>query len=118
MTNPDPRTAHLDKLVRAARAVITYQVGLPVGCERVNKLLYWLRPYQVLDYPVFGEYLHATAGLPLGSERLECTWEALRRFDIQLEAANSQYRERVFEACYEILERFAAPASRPRQVDE
>lgn len=31
--------ANLRKLVAAARTIVTHQVGLPVGCIRLNKIL-------------------------------------------------------------------------------
>jgi hypothetical protein len=62
----------IEKLVAAARAVITYQVGLPVGCLRVSNLSRWLNDPPELP-TVFRRYVDEAAptGLPLGSDRLE-----------------------------------------------
>src|SRR5437870_1606548 len=99
MANPDKRTSFLKKLVSAARSVFTYQVGLPLGCIRLNSILFSLRPYESLDYPVFAEYLDATRDLPISSERLNWNRDALRDHDKRLEAINQKFRDRVFDAC-------------------
>jgi hypothetical protein len=116
MANPDKRTSHLKKLVSASRAVVTYQVGLPHGCTRIAGILRWLQPFEPLDFPVFSEYADATCDLPTGSERLHWDREALRQKDLRLETINRQFRDRVFDACYEILDRFATPPNMPREV--
>ena len=96
----------LKRLVANARAIISYQVGLPLGCEKMRKILYWLEPYEVLEYPVFDRYTNATRALPTSSERLHCSREALRRYDEKLVPINLEYREEVLNACFDIIERF------------
>jgi Protein of unknown function (DUF2489) len=109
MANPDKRTSFLRQLVGAARSIVTYQVGLPVGCIRISRVLFWLRPHKSLDYPAFEQYLLATRDLPISSERLLWNREALREQDQRLEAINQKFRDRVFDACYDIIQRYAAP---------
>jgi hypothetical protein len=106
MANPPKSVSYLKKLVGAARAIVTYQVGLPVGCIRVSRVLYWLRPHQELSYPVFDKYLQALRELPISSERLEWNREALREADKKLEAASRRFRDDIFEACYEIIDSY------------
>ena len=67
MANPLKSVSNLKKLLSAARAIVTYQVGLPVGCIRVRRALIWLRPHQELSYPVFDKYLQALNALPISS---------------------------------------------------
>jgi hypothetical protein len=104
MANPSKSVSYLKKLVSAARAIVTYQVGLPVGCIRVRRTLFWLRPYRELSYPVFDEYLQALSALPISSERLQWNREALREADKKLEAVSRRFRDDIFEACYEIID--------------
>ncbi len=106
MTNPDRRTTLLRRLVSAARAVVTYEVSLPRGCSRICNVLFWLRQLEPLDYPVFAEYDRATRHLPRGAERLHWEREALRERDIRLEEINATFRDRVFAACWDIIDRF------------
>ena len=49
--------------------------------------------------------------IPTGSERLECSRAALRRYDERLVPLNLEYRERIIDACFEIAERFEADES-------
>lgn len=89
--------------------MVTYEVGLPVGCLRIGKVLFWLKPYEQLDFPVFSEYLEATRGLPMASDRLLWNVDSLRGSDKKLEAINAEYRNRVFDACFEIIQNYASP---------
>ncbi len=103
------RDSYFRKLVANARAIISYQVGLPVGCVKMNRLLYWLEnESEKLDFPIFGEYLEKVREIPTASERLECSRAALRRYDERLVPVNLEYRERIIDACFDIVERYDA----------
>ncbi|MCA1594610.1 MAG: DUF2489 domain-containing protein, partial [Acidobacteria bacterium] len=85
----EKRNSYFRKLVANARAIISYQVGLPVGCVKMNRLFIWLEQEgERLVFPVFGEYLEKVHEFPIGSERLECSRAALRRYDERLVAIN------------------------------
>jgi hypothetical protein len=105
--NEERHRSLIKQLVANARAIISYQVGLPFGCARMTKILGWLEPFEVLDFPIFKQYAAATLEIPTGSERLHCTRAALRRYDLKLVAINLEYREDVLDTCFEIIERFA-----------
>ena len=112
--NEQKRVSYLRKLVANARATISYQVGLPVGCVKMERLMVWLGTEgEKLSFPVFGEYLLKVREFPTGSERLECSRAALRRYDERLVPINLEYRERIIDACFEIVERFAAVSTGP-----
>jgi|SRR5271155_2332587 len=104
MPNPPKSVALLKKLVSAARSIVTYQMGLPVGCIRVRNILVRLRPHIELSYPVFDGYLESVRDLPISSERLKWNYDALRDADKKLEAASSRFRGEIFEACYAIID--------------
>jgi hypothetical protein len=116
MANPDKRTSYLAKLVSAARSVVTYQTSLPLGCTRIGRIMFWLRPHEALDYPVFEEFLAAIRELPVGTERLHWDRDALRQRDVQLERIFSRYRDPVFDACYDIIDHYATPTEQPAKV--
>jgi len=78
MTNPSKRDSAAKKVVAAARAVVTYQISLPVGCQRVSRGLTWLAPFETGLPTVFEEYLKEVRGLPIGSERLLWDRKALQ----------------------------------------
>jgi hypothetical protein len=107
--NEQARDSYLRKLVANARAIISYQVGLPFGCVKMSRLLTWLGDEGgELDFPVFGQYLSEVCEIPTGPERLGCSRAALRRYDERLVPINLEYRERIIDACFSIVERFGA----------
>ncbi|HEY9401131.1 MAG TPA: DUF2489 domain-containing protein [Pyrinomonadaceae bacterium] len=107
--NEQKRNSYLRKFVSNARAIISHQVGLPVGCMKMDRLLRWLEiEGEKLDFPVFGEYYKNVLEIPIASERLECSRAALRRYDARLVPINLEYRERIIDACFEIIERYGA----------
>jgi hypothetical protein len=97
-------------LVNAARSIITYQMTLPLGCTRIHRILYWLRPLEELHYPIFDEYFDAIRNLPHGSDRLHWNRDALRASDAKLEEINRKYREKIFDACSHITRHVDLPA--------
>lgn len=115
MTNPPKRDQLIRRLVATARAIVTYQVGLSVGCVRMSRILNWLEVYSRVEVPIFDEYLTAVRHLPISSDRLHWNVDALRAKDQELEAINSAYRNRVFDACFGIIETFASPEPPPRE---
>ena len=107
--NEQKRDSYLRRLVANERAIISYQVGLPVDCVKMKRLLYWLENEgERLDFPVFGTYLDKVREIPTGSERLECSRAALRRYDERLIPINLEYRERIIDACFDIIEQYGA----------
>jgi hypothetical protein len=104
--NPSERDRFAKKVLATARSIVTYQVGPPMGCQRMRKELLWLAPHETGLPVVFEEYMKATQGLPLSSERLEWGREALKEKDVSLEAENQKFRDPIFNACWELIERF------------
>jgi len=103
MPNPPKSVSDLKRLTNTARAIVTYQVGLPFGCIRASRILSDWRT-QGLSYPVFDDYLQTLKELPIGSERLMWSRDVLREADKKLEAASRRFRDGIFEACYEIID--------------
>jgi hypothetical protein len=116
MANPDKWTSGLSKLVSAARAILTYQTSLPLGCTRMHRILHSLQLIEPISFPVFDEFLAATHNLPVGTERLHWSRDALRERDVELERILHHFRDRVFDACYDILDRYATPTEQPREI--
>lgn len=110
MANPSKRDSAAKKVVAVARSIVTYQIGLPAGCMRMRRTLCWLSPYETGLPEVFDEYLNEVRLLPITSERLFWDREALQKSDKLLEAANQRYRDRVFDACWALIDRFTGPA--------
>ena len=115
MGNPSARESALRKVVAAARSIVSYHVGIPVGVQRIRGALVQARPYESIDSTVFDKYLAEVVGLPLGSERLEWERQALATKDRQLEAANLKWRDPLFDACYGLIERYGTEIVAPRE---
>ena len=105
--------ALLRRAVANARAIITYQVGLPFGCARMCKLFHWLSPMRKLDFPVFDSYMQAVRYLAIGHDRLEWNRAAIFEQDQRLEAINREFRDPVHHACHDIVEQFSAAPGQP-----
>jgi len=73
----------------------------------MSRTLHWLTPYETGLPTVFDEYLKEVQGLPIASERLGWNRHVLIEKDKSLEAANQRFRDRVFDACWGLIERFA-----------
>jgi hypothetical protein len=74
----------------------------------VDRLFFWLRPRRVFDFPVFAEYLAAVREFPIGNDRLNWNRAALFEKDAALEAINLAFRDRVHNACHDLLALLAA----------
>ena len=107
MVNPSKRDSAARKVVAVARSIVTYEIGIPAGCVRMNRTLFWLAPYETGLPTVFEEYLRQVQSLPLTSERLGWDRSVLREKDKVLEATNQQFRDRIFDACWALIDRFA-----------
>ena len=60
---------------------------------------------------MFGEYLDAVKELAIGQDRLQWNRQALAKQDIQLEAINTEYRDRIHCACHDLIEELDAEAA-------
>lgn len=107
MTNPSKRDSAARKVVAVARSIVTYEIGIPAGCVRMSRTLSWLAPYETDLSTVFEEYLHEVQSLPLTSERLGWDRSVLHEKDKVLEATNQRFRDRVFDTCWDLIDRFA-----------
>lgn len=109
MTNPNKRDSAARKVVSAARAILSDQISLSAGCQRLHTALYWLSPYETNLPTITDEYMKAVVGLPIGSERLQWDREALRQKDIVLESVNEKFRAQILETCRVLIGRFGEP---------
>ncbi len=97
----------LRKLVANARNIISYEVGIPFGVWRMQRLIGWIELRdEELDLPVFNEYWKSVASIPTGKERLYCSRDALRRYDAKLNQINLEFHEQIIDGCFEILEKY------------
>ena len=107
MPNPTKRDSAARKVVAVARSIVTYQVGLSTGCRRMLRTLSGLAPHETNLPTIFKEYLDKVRDLPVGSERLHWNREILQQKDVEIERINQQFRDRIFEASWMLIDRFA-----------
>jgi Protein of unknown function (DUF2489) len=103
---PEQEVARKKQLVSAAKALLSLQVGISVGCLRVSKVLYWLGFQDQLPYQVFKQFNQATVGLPVGNERLLWSHSALLEQDEKLSKIENEFRPKLLQACVAIIERY------------
>lgn len=73
----------------------------------MQRTLLWLAPYETGLPTIFDEYLKEVRELPITSERLLWDRKVLREKDTLLEATNQRFRDRVFDTCWGVIDRFA-----------
>jgi hypothetical protein len=103
---PEQEIARKKQMVSAARALLSLQVGIGVGCIRINKILLWLRLQDDLRYQVFKQFLAATRGLPIGNERLLWAHSSLLECDAKLAAIEADFRPKVLSTCIDIIDTY------------
>lgn len=100
---PEQEVARKKQLVSAAKALLSLQVGIGVGCIRINKLLFWLRLEASEEHQVFRQFVKAASGLPIGNERLLWATEALLQQDTTLNKVEAKFRPAIMRACVNII---------------
>jgi hypothetical protein len=73
----------------------------------MRRALFWLNPHEVNLPTTFDDYLAEIVGLPIGAERLEWDRKTLHQKDIALENINQRFRDRIFDTCWTLIDRFA-----------
>jgi len=105
---PEQRISRTKKLVASARAVLSGNIGITVGVFRLRNNFDWLDKKLFDEFPVFEEYASKIpTEVPVGSARLEWNLSSLMKNDHILKELEYEYRERVFKACIEIIEKFS-----------
>jgi hypothetical protein len=79
----------------------------------MRRTLYWLAPYETGLPTVFEEYLTEVQELPITSERLLWNRSVLQEKDKALEATNQRFRDQVFNACWNLIDRFGESSRSP-----
>lgn len=98
----------IKKLVSNARAILTNQIGLALGVQKMTGLLLWVKDLNQLDINVqiFNEYYSRTTGIPLGTERLQWNIESLIREDQKLQKLDELYKDDILRKCEELIKKY------------
>jgi hypothetical protein len=97
---------NIRKLVSNAKAILTNQIGLPLGVRKMTRIAHWTTPtLNMVDLSIFTQFDQAIVGCPVGSERLLWDKDALKRQDEVIDGAITRYRSEIIDKCFEIIER-------------
>ncbi len=101
----ESRIINVRKLVSNAKAILTNQIGFPLGIRKMVRIQAWIRPsLSEIDLGVFRECDLAFGGCPIGSERLLWEKNALKIQDEIIEKVLANYKGRIIDKCFEIIE--------------
>ena len=104
------RNNYIKKLVSNARAIISNQIALPLGASKMYKILIWINqiePLEEIDLKIFNEYISHIRNFPIGTERLAYEQEFLKRQDKELDELTMQYKDKIIDKCFEIIDKLA-----------
>src|SRR5690606_19953009 len=101
---PEQEQARKNKLVSAAKGVVSGQVGITVGCHRIENCLYHLGEKWQKENPMFSSYLQQfPMDMPIGSERLLWSLDKILETDSVLAQIEFNARQQIMEACVAII---------------
>jgi hypothetical protein len=93
------------KLVSNAKAILTNQIGLPLGVRKMTRIGRWTTQNgERVDLSIFDQFDRAIVGCPVGSERLLWDKEALKAQDEVIDGAIRQYRSAIIDKCFELIQ--------------
>ena len=99
------REINIKKLVSNARAILTNQIGLPLGVRRMTTILYWINPPLAnINLRIFKDIESKIKACPVGTERLLWDKNALMKQDKLIYKVIDSYRNGIINKCFEIIE--------------
>jgi hypothetical protein len=101
---PEQQDARTRRLVSAARALLSLQVGLYVGARRIENSLIWLGPDFRMKHRVFAEFTDAVPrDIPVGTARLLWNLQTMLATDARLASVEARFRAQLLAECVEII---------------
>jgi hypothetical protein len=100
--------ARENRLVSAAKAVLSGQIGLTVGAFNIRRKLSNIDRELLVKHPIFEEYCSALPlDMPVGTERLHWNAEAVLKSDPKLAKLEFKYRAKLLESCVCIIKEYS-----------
>lgn len=103
------RENHIKKLVSNSKAIISNQVGLPLGMLKMNKLVSWINniePLTAINLQIFKEYNLLTRNYCIGTDRLMYNKDFLKAQDKELDKITLAFKDKIIDKCFEIIKTF------------
>jgi hypothetical protein len=94
------------KIVTAARAVLAGELGIIAGARQLSGLGHEIGTDRDADFIFFVGLDSETDHLPVGDVRQHWNAEALRDKDAEIERIEAFYRERAFEICRQLIQKY------------
>lgn len=99
------REINIQKLISTARAILTNQIGLPLGVRRMTKIQHWINPPLTnINLTIFSDIDSKIKECPIGTERLLWDKNALMKQDEVVYKVMDSYRNGIINKCFEIIE--------------
>lgn len=104
---PEQRDSRIRSLVSSAKALLSLQVGLAVGANRIVGNLYRLGPEFKAAHPIFDQFIRSIPpDVPIGGARLLWAPDALMNTDKVLTKREDRFRKSVLLECIQIIEKY------------
>jgi hypothetical protein len=107
--NQEKRRNYIKKLVSNAKAMVTQQINIPLGSQKMTKIIYWINniePLNDIDLSIFSRFYSEIQHLAFGIERSSYNKELLQSEDSKLDYIVLNHQEKIIEKCYEIIHRY------------
>ncbi|WP_233840663.1 hypothetical protein [Dyella sp. 2HG41-7] len=104
---PEQEISRRKKLVSAAKALLSLQVGLAVGAARIENILSWLGETYQREHPLFAFFIaNIPPEIPLGGARLLWRSDLMLETDDRLARIEAKFRRALLGECVKIIDRY------------
>ena len=99
----------IKKLVSNARAIISNDIGIPMGSLKMERIILWINdiePITEIQVEVFSSYNIQANEYPIGVDRLGYNKDYLLELDAKLDEITNSFKSLIIEKCFEIIQKF------------
>lgn len=103
------RENQIKKLVSNARAIISNEIGMPMGSLKMERIILWINdiePLTEIQLDVFTSYNNQTNEYPIGVDRLGYNKDYLLELDVKLDEITHSFKNLIIEKCFEIIQKY------------
>lgn len=105
--NEENRKFASEKIVATAQRILAGELGIVAGARQLSGLRFDVRAEHDPDLIFFVGVDSETDHLPVGEVRLRWNRDALKVKDRELQAYEASVRDRAFEVCRNLIQRYA-----------
>ena len=109
---PEQEISRRKKLVSAAKALLSLQVGVVVGASRIEDILLSLGESYQREHPLFCFFIaNIPPDIPLGDARLLWRSERMLETDDRLAQIEAKFRRALLGECVKIVDKYDSTPS-------